>query len=127
MTNPATPYISSYADTAYLDYKYNLDLNITAIKAQHTLSGAYGSSGMYVSIGEAILASEQAFYADISGAVKYYQDSFDILISEVYEIYNSYADLFQTYASDLGSSSSNYNNLITQDLNNQKSYLLRNK
>ena len=124
MTNPTTPYISNYAGTVYPSYKYNLDLNITSIKSQFTLAGAYGGSRMYMYIGEAILATEKAFYVDISGAVEYYQGFFDISISETYAIYNSYGDLFKIYTSSLGSSSSSYNNLLAQDLSAQKLYLI---
>jgi Ca2+-binding RTX toxin-like protein len=124
MANPTTPYISAYAASAYPSYKSALDSNISAIKSQFALTGAFGSSRMHISIGEAILASEKAFYADLLGAVKYYQAQYDITISEVYAIYGAYLNNYKSYTNSLASSSATYSNLITQEYNSQEIYLI---
>ncbi|WP_350294927.1 Ig-like domain-containing protein, partial [Limnohabitans sp. Rim8] len=124
MSNPTTPYISTYAAQVYPSYKSSLDESITSIKSSFTISGAYGSGRMYMYIGEAILSSEKSFYSDILGAVKYYYSQYEITISEVYSIYGLYQNNFASYAAGLGSLSANYNNLILQTYIDQKGYLI---
>lgn len=124
MANPTTPYISSYAAGIYPSYKSSLDSDIVVIKSQFTSAGAYGSSRMYVSIGEAILSTEKLMFSDILGSVKFYQTQYDITISETHAIYKIYADKFKVYTNSLGSSSANYSSLITTEYNNQLTNLI---
>jgi hypothetical protein len=119
MTNPTTPYISSYAAQIYSTYASALDQNIVKVKSQFTVAGAYGSSRMYLSIGEAITSSESAYFSDLLGAVKYYQSIYDITIAETYAVYKTYKDNFLAYTNSLGASASQYASNVTTIYSNQ--------
>jgi hypothetical protein len=125
MTNPTTPYISSYASSAYSAKKSALDASILSIESQFILAGAYGGGRMYLYIGEEILTAEKALFADIYGAVRYYQSQYDINIAEVSAIFETYVTKFKGLAtSKSGTSAASYILKLSQEYETQVSNLI---